>query len=569
MGKHPLTCNTQLVTMRFLPVIFYTCGLAGLLVFRASAASPISIEDPQDSLIASAGARQSVSIRILIPENAGRPAHLKSRLRLYDVGLRLDSASSHDYAHEIPLPPSSGADAIRVPLEMTLPTPGLYRLDLLVNASDGSTLAESSVRLAAVLTRKENAPPPDDWGVCTHFAQGRGTVPRSLELIKLAGFARIRDEMYWNHIEKKPGEFVFPEWADAFIQAASARGLRPLIVLSYGNAQVYPAEFAGTKGFPESAEARALFVRYVREVVSRYKIQVRDWEVWNEPQGWGKVGPELYTPLLKEVYPAVKSIAPDATIISCGGGGAGGGPGGDFIRGIVSHGGLDYQDAFSIHPYMAPLNNPDTGYATYRSPSIPRVSIPVVWPFLKNWAQRNPRSDGKPLGLWVTEIGWFSSPLPSVKNPELAQAAWFARTYLLSRRHNAAKAVFWYDFQDDGDNPENKEHNFGLITTGYQPKPSYVTAATLSATLGNRPWHKAYVEHDSVKIFEYKGVSGGPGAVIAGWTVADESRTEAVQLPAGRYLLRDWRGQESPVVISGIGAWEWKLGPMPQYLVRQ
>jgi hypothetical protein len=544
-------------------------AVAAVAMSPLSGAIAISIENPQDALIAPTGVRRSIGIRIsMSADDKAQPLRFHSRLRLYDqTGLAFDPASPHDHSHSRMLSPPASPDPLRFPLEMTLPEPGLYQLELTVSAPDGSALATAKVRLASVLPRKANTAPPDDWGVCTHFAHNKGVLPRSLELIRLAGFSRIRDEVYWDNVEKKPGEFVFPESADACFRTARALGLRPLIILSYGNRKTYPSEFAGSKGFPESPEARALFVRYARETVSRYRPFVKDWELWNEPHAWGQVSPPTYTTLLREVYPEIHAIDPEATVISCGGGGAGGGPGGQYITGIRDSGGLAWQDAFSIHPYMAPGNNPDTGYPAKNSP-IPRVSIPVVWPHLQNFIDKNRRPDGKPLGLWVTELGWFSSPL-GFANPELTQAAWFARAYLLSRRHGVAKAVFWYDFQDDGNDPGNKEHNFGLITTGYQPKPAYVTAATLSATLGNRTWHRALVENDVVRIFEYKAAPGEPGSVIVGWTVADEPRTAAVQLPVGRYIRRDWRGQETPAIIPGGRDQEWKLGPMPEYLIRQ
>jgi hypothetical protein len=548
------------------PLHLLASCISAAITIPLQGAPAIGIENPQDALIAPAGARRSIGIRISIPDNDdARPSRLRSRLRLYQPGLDLDPSSPHDYSHALALPPSAGPDPLRAPLELTLPAPGLYQLELSATAPDGTVLATTSTRLASVLPGKANAALPDDWGVCTHFGRKKEKIPRSLELIRLAGFSRIRDEVYWDNIEKKPGEFTFPEHADTYIKTASSLGLRPLVVLSYGNRKTYPSAFSGTKGFPESPEARALFARYAREVVTRYQSHVKDWELWNEPHAGGQASPKTYTALLEKVYPEIKSIDPKATVISCGGGGAGGGPGAQYITGIRNNGGLDYQDAFSIHPYMAPGNNPDTGYPAKNSP-IPRVSIPVVWPHLKDFINHNRRTNGKPLELWVTEIGWFTSPV-KFANPELTQAAWFARTYLLSRRHAAARAVFWYDFQDDGNNPGNKEHNFGLITADYQPKPSYVTAATLSATLGNRPWRKSYVENDDVKIFEYRSASGEPGSVIAGWTVSDEPRAVAVQLPAGRYLRRDWRGQETPVIIPGGRAWEWKLGPMPEYLV--
>jgi hypothetical protein len=32
--------------------------------------------------------------------------------------------------------------------------------------------------------------------------------------------------------------------------------------------------------------------------------------------------------------------------------------------------------------------------------------------------------------------------------------------------------MVWYDLRDDGDNPFEKEHNYGLLTQKYEPKPA-------------------------------------------------------------------------------------------------
>ncbi|EIP97152.1 alpha-L-arabinofuranosidase [Opitutaceae bacterium TAV1] len=532
------------------------------LIPLAAVSSTLTLISPEDHLIGPSGTERKISISILNTDGPAQGGELRGLLRPYEDNGTLSPDIVATFT--APVAPASAANGTQTAgvLTVSLPTPGLYQLDIRHHDHTGRQIGGYLTTLASIPER--NGPNPDDWGVCTHFAHGKGTLPRSLELVQLAGFSRIRDEVYWQHVEQTPGKFEFPPYADAWIHTARELGLSPLIILAYGNARAWPDEFAGNNGFPANDKARALFVRYVREMVTRYQGVVKHWEVWNEPHSWGKASPEIYTPLLKEVYPAIKAIDPTATVISCGGGGAGGGPGGDYISGVLKHGGLDYQDAFSVHPYMSPYD-PETGYGAQGAP-IPRVNVPAVWSHLRQFSERNPRSDQKRLEVWTTEIGWPSHLTRHPPAGEVVQAAFLTRTLLLSRRHPAMKAVFIYDFQDDGNNPLNQEHNFGLITTEYAPKPSWVSIATLAGVLGNRPWVRSLVENAQVHVHQYGQL---PDGVIAAWAVGFETQTVTLALPPGTYVRRDWQGRGTPVIVGHTGQLELEVSPLPVYLIPQ
>lgn len=458
--------------------------------------------------------------------------------------------------------------AAEVVLPVTIPQLGLFDLSLQALDPQGRLLASGSATYAAIPPRTDVG--PSDFGVATHFGftdvqDDLGQIPRVLDLIKAAGFAWIRDEISWSTVERTKGIFTFGPHHDAYIGQTVTRGLSPLLILTYGNGAVYPEEFKGSKGFPETPGARAAFVRYALELVKRHGDKVKHWEVWNEPHAWGKPTVENYTLLLKEVSAAVKKADPQAYIIGCGGGGAGGGPSGDYAAAVIRHGGLESMDGFSIHPYISPPGSPDIGYPAKNSPIGPRVNIPDVWQHLGRFiAHENHRkADGRRLELWVTEFGAYSAPVSWVKG-EPFQAAFLARAYLLSRRYQTARALFWYNFYDKGVRPDNIEDNFGLVRRDYTAKPAYVAAAVLTATLGDKPWTRAHMDNANVKVLEY---GQGAGRVIAGWTVQQFiGETVTLRLPPGPYTLRDWQGRDSDIVIGDKG-YEWQLRALPQYLI--
>lgn len=448
---------------------------------------------------------------------------------------------------------------------VTIPRSGLFRIDAILKSPEGQTLGEKTSTLAVVTERKELGPP--DFGVVTHFAQ-EGTSPPSvlLPLVKQAGFSWIRDDLYWDQIEKNPGVFAFPKRYDAYLALCKRLGISPLIVLAYGNPGAYPRLFS-TSRFPLSREARARFVDYVNAVVARYGDDavtasyggtVKHWEVWNEPD-FNEISYAAYIALLRETFRAVKTVSPHASVISCGGGGSGGGPGGDCVIEMIKEGGLNEQAGFSIHPYMSP-NTPEKGYRTKDAP-IDFVSIPSVWQHLKDFTAHHKKADGRTLQIWVTEFGWPVNPKERGQD-EAMQAANLVRSYLLSRRYETVRVLFWYDFVDDGIEPNNIEHNFGLLHHDLTPKPAFVAASVLTSTIGKRSWEKALLDEENVKLYQY----GANDPVIAGWTVDGNQRDTSVSLPPGKYISRDWQGVDTPVVITNQ-KFHWRVGPIPRYLM--
>lgn len=514
------------------------------------AQSQLRVDNFPGSLVTTASGKKT--IRFAVPPNTDiRGATLAVSVTPYNSDGRVSYRRGPSFTKTITAVETGGTISITV----TTPGSGLFQLDATLTSPSGDILALATSSVAVVTKRNEVG--PSDFGIVTHFGQG-GTPPSVLlPLIKQAGFSWIRDELYWQEIEKKPGSFVFPASYDTYVAATAQMGISPLIVLDYGNPVAYPKLFAKT-AFPETPETRALFVRYVNAVVKRYGATVKHWEVWNEPN-FSDISYDNYLALLKDTYAAIKTLSPDSTVISCGGGGAGGGPGGDCIVAIINKGGLNDQDGFSIHPYMPP-NPPETGYKGKGGP-IDAVSIPTTWPYLHDYTAQHVKANGKPLQVWVTELGWPVNPKVPGQD-EATQAANLVRSYLLSRRYGAVRVLFWYDFVDDGTDINNFEYNFGLLHNDLTPKPAFVAQSVLSTTLGKRAWGKSLIDTPDIKVYQY----GSDDRVIVGWTPGTENRTASVTLPPGNYIQRDWQGVETPVTITDQD-FSWQVGPLPRYLI--
>ncbi len=453
-------------------------------------------------------------------------------------------------------------------IEFDLRSTGFYEFTIIAKANDGKELDRVSSTYAVV--PDNNYDHPREMGTCTHFGQGKGAYPLTFNLLNLAGFTRIRDDFSWQAIEPKPKKYQVPKRIEKLVNTAIKYKIKPLLVTGYGT-RAYEGKYSN--GFVNTPEMREAYGNAVVFAVKHFGNRVTEWELWNEPNRAHPV--KHYLPMLKVVYPIVKKANPRATFISCGGGGAGGGPGGGMIIPIIKAGGVDFQDGFSIHPYMAP-HDPDYGYGARGAP-IPRVSVPVFAPFQKRIAEKNPKSNGRKLSVWVTELGWPTEHPSTRQHPttEMLQAAFFARTYLMFRKENAVKGIFWYDFQNDGINPKEKEDNFGIIRKDFSPKPAYQAAAVVAWILRNRPYVRDLSPKDKMnnsKVYQY---GQGKDRVIVAWLAAPEGSAKQseninIKLPFSprKAILLDWQGKKQKLNAKN-GTVMLKTTYLPQYIVQK
>ena len=305
------------------------------------------------------------------------------------------------------------------------------------------------------------APSGGVFGGQTHFRQYRSGVDELLDLIEGAGIGWIRDEVYWSEVEKKKGVFEFPPQYDHYLKAARTRGIQVLLILDFGNVLYSGAE----KGGPPTKTDRQAFARYCGEVVKRYgPLGVRHFEIWNEPNAsmfWKpQPDPEDYAKLLEAAYKSCKDADPGSTVLGC----STSGTDIDFIGGVLAAGGGRFMDAISFHPYCQPL--------------------PPEQRLLDDIARLKALAPEKP--LWITEIG-YPTHAGAAGVHEETQANYLVRTFLLARSSPAVERVFWYDFQNDGDDRAEGDFNFGVVRRDNTPKPSYGAFKTMTSLVRDLP----------------------------------------------------------------------------------
>lgn len=331
--------------------------------------------------------------------------------------------------------------------------PGYYTLR--VSGAPATTFAVTPTRPIAVNGLQV--------GVCTHFGQ-RPAPAASYALLHCLGVDYVRDELLWDRIEQSRGTFRFPAGYDEYLSRLRRRGIKLLWVAGYGN-PLYPGSPVNV---PEGAEA---FGDYVVQGLKRYGDEMLAVEVLNEPNKVEVAG--VYLPILRSTWSKMRGSGFLQPVIGVGGAGIGGGINPDFAERLFAAGGAAYCDGFSQHPYTSPYP-PDLGYPINDGSGLTAsldLALTRAQSLLSHYGKRD--------GSWITEIGW---PAPSAVS-EPKQAAFIARALLTASGYPSLRGVAAYDFQDDGLDPQNNEHHFGLVRQDLTPKPAFQAYAVAAAFL--------------------------------------------------------------------------------------
>lgn len=341
------------------------------------------------------------------------------------------------------------------PIEQT----GFTRRPLLFAAQGAKGILSMLLIALIMASTPARAEPPFVLGVATHLTRQPRPIDQSLDALAAAGIMSLRDDAGWGRVERERGVLKIPAQWDEVIDGAVKRGIAPLLILDYGN------NFYDGGGKPTSAEGIAAFVRYAQFLAQHYKGRVKRYEIWNEwDHGPGNTSPasaDAYLRLVKAVHAAIKQIDPEAEIIA--GAITSGGIREGFLTRLVEQGVLDHSDAISLHPYSA--------------------HSPEDWArWMKQVGDDLQRRAGRPIRVYLTEMAWPAHQ-GAYGISQQAQAENLVKMFLLAKTMPFIKGIWWYDLQNDGPDPKNREHNFGLLDHELRPKPAYLALQQFSGLI--------------------------------------------------------------------------------------
>jgi polysaccharide biosynthesis protein PslG len=380
-------------------------------------------------------------------------------------------------------------------------------------------------------------------GVNIHFTDSQ---PGEVKMIAGAGFRWVRMDFKWDLTERERGRYDFSPY-ERLLKSLDEFQLRALFILDYGN-PLYTEDKA-----VRTPEARAAFARWAAAAAKHFSGRGVLWEIFNEPniKMFWPPRPDVneYTALALEVGRAFQAAAPNERLI----GPATSGIEFTFLEGCFKADLLRYWSAVSVHPYRQ--TNPEFAAAEYAT----------LREMIGSY-----RSDGGGRDIPVISGEWgYSSAWPRMN--EDRQAAMVART-LLTNAANGIPLSIWYDWRDDGLDPNEPEHHFGLVRHHYRagqvqvydPKPGYVAVRTLAEQLkGYRFVERLTVGSDDDYVLLF---GNGSNRRIAAWTTSERPHSVTIPALSGSFHTTKLTGDSGELLNSDQGKISIQLSSAPVYL---
>jgi len=327
---------------------------------------------------------------------------------------------------------------------------------------------------------------PDCLGVNIHFTDPK---PGELEMLAAAGFKWVRMDFGWGGTERKKGEYDFSAF-DRLAAALDQFKIRAVFILDYGN-PLYadPGDKSPFTSRANTPEFREAFGKWAVAAVQHFKGRGYLWEMWNEPNGGFWKSPDKtgdYIALAKSTGEALRQagllgpkgeafIGPATSTIDL-----------PYLEACFKAGLLDYWDAVSVHPYRQTA--PETVEEEYRSVRL----------LIRKYA---PKDKVIPIisGEWGYSSAWSGMGKDEAARAE-QQGKYLPRQFLTNIANDVALSI-WYDWHDDGTDPKEGEHRFGIVSNEYHagrdpvydPKPAYEAAKALTTQLNGYRFNKRLI----------------------------------------------------------------------------
>ncbi len=348
---------------------------------------------------------------------------------------------------------------------------------------------------------------PAGVGVNIHFTEAQ---PGELEQIAAAGCKFVRMDFTWAATERAPGQFDFSAY-DLLVETLRKNGLRALLILDYSNplyaeavSITNPATGQVSREVVSPATPQAItgFARWAAAAANHFKGRDVIWEIWNEPNiGFWKPRPNVedYARLVSSACSAMRAMDSAATILA---------PASsefpwDFLETFCQSGVLGFLDGFSVHPYREPSRPPESAGPDYQ-----KLRALLDRPGANRGRRRLPIISGE----------WGYSTARNGVSPEV-QADYLVRQQLFNLLNEIPLSI-WYDWKNDGTNPADKEHNFGLVTHDRQPKPAYLALQILTRELAGYRIARR-VDTGDERVFVLLMAKSGEPEKLAAWTIGE------------------------------------------------
>jgi len=394
-------------------------------------------------------------------------------------------------------------------------------------------------------------------GVNIHFTDPQ---PGEIKMIAAAGFRWVRMDFVWQETEKARGHYDFSAY-DRLLTSLQPFDIGALLILDYGN----PLYDNGAS--PRTDNTRRAFADWAAAAARHFAGRRVIWETFNEPNNkmFWRPQPDVteYVALALAVGRAFRASAPNEKLI-----GPATGIDFPFLEACFKAGLLDYWTAVSVHPYRQ--SGPEQAANDYCR--------------LRKMIERY-RTRGGSDGLSSTNLSLSYGEIPIISGEWGYSSVWrglsdekqgpmLARE-MLTNLANDIPISIWYDWRDDGGDPNEAEHHFGLVRNAFQdgrdqvfePKPAYLAAKTLSKSFDGYAYQRRLsVGSDSDYVLVF---AKGDELRIAAWTTSASTRRVVIPVKEGNFRITKHNGDLAGSISSGPQGLELTISSAPIYLTRQ
>lgn len=302
------------------------------------------------------------------------------------------------------------------------------------------------------------------WSVSSH-TQSKPLDEQKLEAIAAGqiGIKVVREDAYWNYVQPKKGEWRFDRM-DQTVGIFEEQGVETQIILCYCAGWAALNKEHGGRSVPEPTA----WAEFCRKMAEHYRGRIRFYEVWNEPDlvGFARFTPEAYAQMMLSAYKEIKAVNPQAQVMTGG------------------------YATLNDHPSLSdPLFQEKTlvlgrgGYDIH--------AYHEHGPFMHFYRMMTNRFLPMRERANVTEPWWANeTALTSAGGNERPQAEAVYKKLIFAWA-NGAIGYTWYDLRNDGYNPTDGEHNYGMITKDFYPKAVYPAYNALVQVFRGKEFVKA------------------------------------------------------------------------------
>lgn len=364
------------------------------------------------------------------------------------------------------------------------------------------------------------------FGVCSHAQTwSYREQEREIEAAALCGAKIFRDSVEWAGLEPQPGKWNFTVF-DRIVELLAKQNMQLQGMFAFTARHAAAPETVRSArsmlDWARSAPSPAAWRNYVATMAARYRGRVRFWEVWNEPDidTFARFDAETYGELLRAASEEIRRADPKARVLTAG------------FATLRKHRRIRdprFQEkvlrscagAFDIHAYHE------------------HGLFPVYRDVIDNRFLPLRRAVG-------TTVPWYANEtaVTVLNNDRRLQAVTLFQKLLFAWSRGSI-GYNWYDLRNDGFNPGDGEHNYGMLTHDFRPKFVYGVYNTLAANFGKARF-EADLSRNGTTLYKFRD---GNTLLLPCWHEAGTGFGELIRTDAASAEWIDLMNNVHPLAI--------------------